>query len=129
MTLSPEVTFERHLSFKIQIFWDVTVVSLLLLTIACISLNTSYSYATIVVVSVTFHSLSNDANIHLGKHIEYIIPKLSSECTYMSGVTSLTRTDTLKLLYIEYFQAVSYGITSGAKFNRQQKSIPHPKEN
>jgi hypothetical protein len=104
-------------------------VSLLQLTIACISLNTSYSYATIVVASVTFHSLSNDANINLEKHTEYIIPKLGSECTAMSGVTSLTITDTLKLLYIKYFQAVSYGITSGGKFNRQQNSIPHPKEN
>jgi hypothetical protein len=102
-------------------------VSLLQLTIACISLNTSYSYATIVVVSVKFHSLSNDANINLEKYIEYIIPKLSLECTAMSEVISLTRTDTLKLLYIEYFQAASCGITSGRKFNRQQKQYSPPK--
>jgi hypothetical protein len=62
----------------------------------------------------------------LEKHTEYIIPKLSSECIAMSGVTPLTRTDTLKLLYIEYFQAVSYGITSGGKFNREKNSIPYP---
>jgi len=62
----------------------------------------------------------------LEKHTEYIIPKLSSECIAMSGVTPLTRTDTLKLLYIEYFQVVSYGITFGGKFNREKNSIPHP---
>jgi len=81
------------------------------------------------VVSVTFHSLSNDANIILGKHIEYIIPTLSSKCIAMSGVTSLTRRDSLKLLYTEYFQTVFYGITFGGKLNRQQNSILHPKEN
>jgi len=65
----------------------------------------------------------------LEKHNEYIIPKLSSECIAMSGVTTLTRTGILKLLYIEYFQAESYGTTFGRQFNKQQNSIPHPKEN
>jgi len=65
----------------------------------------------------------------LEKHNEYIIPKLSSECIAMSGVTTLTRTGILKLLYIEYFQAESYGTTFGGQFNKQQNSIPHPKEN
>jgi hypothetical protein len=40
------------------------------------------------------------------KHIEYIIPKLSSACLVMKTVTSLMKIDTLKLVYFAYFHSM-----------------------
>jgi hypothetical protein len=46
-----------------------------------------------------------------GGHIEYIIPKLSSPSFAMSTVTSIMKTETLKLVYLAYFHSIlSYRI-------------------
>jgi hypothetical protein len=63
------------------------------------------------VVTTKFHGSQIDNNLNWTKHIEYIIPKLSSACLAMRTVTPLLKVDTLKLVYFAYFHSVmSYGV-------------------
>jgi hypothetical protein len=56
-------------------------------------------------------SLQTDNNLNWKKHIEYIIPKLSSACFAMRTVTQLLKADTLKQVYFAYFHSImSYGV-------------------
>jgi hypothetical protein len=91
----------------------------------------SYDNKTIEEVLTTkFLGLQIDNNLNWKKHIEYIIPKLSSAYFAMRTVTPLLEVDTLKLVYFVYFHSIMpYGVIIMEKFNRQQKSIYHPKEN
>jgi hypothetical protein len=49
------------------------------------------------VETTTFLGLQIDSNFNWKTHIQYIIPKLSSACFAMRTVTSLIKTETLKL--------------------------------
>jgi hypothetical protein len=52
-----------------------------------------------------------DNNLNWKTHIQYIIPKLSSAFFAMRTITSLMKTEALKLVYFAYFHSiVSYGI-------------------
>jgi hypothetical protein len=58
-----------------------------------------------------FFGLQIDSNLNWKTHIQYIKPKLSSACFAMRTVTSLVKTETLKLVYFAYFHSImSYGI-------------------
>jgi hypothetical protein len=55
---------------------------------------------------VQFLGLQIDNNLNWKRHIEYIIPKLSSACFTMRTNVPLMRVDTLKLVYYAYFHSV-----------------------
>jgi hypothetical protein len=64
------------------------------------------------VETTKFLGLQIDSNFNWKTHIQYIIPKLSSAFSAMRTVTSLMKTETLKLVYFAYFHSImSYGIT------------------
>jgi hypothetical protein len=77
-----------------------------------INFNIGYDNKTIKeVVRTKFHGLQIDNNLNWKKHIEYIIPKLSSACFSMRTVTPLLKVDTLKLVCFACFHSVmSYGV-------------------
>jgi hypothetical protein len=77
-----------------------------------VNLNIGYDDKTIEEVETTkFLGLQIDNNLKWKKHIQYIIPKLSSACFAMRTITSLMKTETLKLVYFAYFHSImSYGI-------------------
>jgi hypothetical protein len=81
----------------------------------CPSLNTGFYNKLIEEVEANkFLGLQIDKHLNWRKHIEYIIPKLSSACFAMRTVVPLMTTDTLKLVYFAYFHSVlSYGLISG----------------
>jgi hypothetical protein len=60
--------------------------------------------------------------------IQYIIPKLSSARFGMRTVTSLMKTETLKLVYFYFHSIMLHMNHFWEKFNEQQRSIMHPKE-
>lgn len=63
-------------------------------------------------------------------HIQYIIPKLSRGCFVMRRVTSLMKTEALKLVYFAYFNSViSYVIILVAYSTDSEKSTLYSKEN
>jgi hypothetical protein len=63
------------------------------------------------VETTKFLGLQVDKNLNWKTHIQYIIPKLSSVCFAMRNITSLTKTETLKLVYFAYFHSIMpYGI-------------------
>jgi hypothetical protein len=68
-------------------------------------------YKTIEEVETKFLGLQVDSNLNWKIHIQYIIPKRSSACFAMRAITSLTKTETLKLVYFAYFHSImSYRI-------------------
>jgi hypothetical protein len=78
-----------------------------------INFNIGYDNKTIeeVLLTTKFLGLQIDSNLNWKKHIEYIIPKLSSACFAMRTVKPLLNVDTLKLVYFAYFHSVmSYGV-------------------
>jgi hypothetical protein len=79
----------------------------------CVNLNMGFDDKTIEEVETTkFLGLQIDSSLNWKTHIQYIIPKLSSACFAMRTVTSVTKTETLKLDYFAYFHSImSYGIT------------------
>jgi hypothetical protein len=63
-----------------------------------------------------------DSNLNWETHIQYIIPNLSSACFAMMTVTSLMKTETLKLVYFAYFHSImSYGIIFWANSTESKK--------
>jgi hypothetical protein len=78
-----------------------------------------------------FLGVQIESNLNYWKaHIQYIMPTLSSAWFSMRTVTSFIKTETSKFVYLAYFHSImSNGIILGWKFNRQQKSILHTKEN
>jgi hypothetical protein len=70
------------------------------------------TYSTIEEVETTkFLGIQVDNNLNWKTHIQYIIPKLSSACFAMKNITSLMKTENLKLVYFPYFHSImSYGI-------------------
>jgi hypothetical protein len=77
-----------------------------------VNFNTGYDDKTIQeVLTPKFLGLQIDNNLNWKKHIEYIIPKLSSACFAMRTVTPLLKIDSLKLVYFAYFHSImSYGV-------------------
>jgi hypothetical protein len=77
----------------------------------CVNLSIGYVDKTIEEAETKFLSLQVDNNLNWKTHIQYIIPKLSSACFPMRNITSLMKTETLKLVYFACFQSImSYGI-------------------
>jgi hypothetical protein len=73
----------------------------------CVNLSIGYEDKTIEEVETTkFLGLQINNNIHWKTHIQYIIPKLSSACFAMRTVTSLMKTETLKLVYFAYVHSI-----------------------
>jgi hypothetical protein len=63
------------------------------------------------VETTKFLGLQIDSNLNWKTHIQYVIPKLSSAHFAMRTVTSVMKTETLKLVYFAYFHSImSYGI-------------------
>jgi hypothetical protein len=79
----------------------------------CVNLYFGYDDKTIEEVETTnFLGLQTDKNLNWKTHIQYIIPKLSSACFAIRTVTSLIKTETVKLANFAYFHSImSYGIT------------------
>jgi hypothetical protein len=72
-------------------------------------LNVGYDDRTVEEVeTTTFIGLQIDSNLNGRTRIQYIIPKLSSVCLAMMIVTSLMKTETLKLVYFAYFHSVCH---------------------
>jgi hypothetical protein len=78
----------------------------------CDNLSIVYVDKTIEEVETTkFLGLQVDNKLNWKTHIQYIIPKLSSACFAMRNITSLMKSETLKLAYLAYFHSImSYGI-------------------
>jgi hypothetical protein len=97
----------------------------------CVNLSIWYVDKTIEEVETSkFLGLQVDNNLNWKTHIQYTIPKLSSACFAMRNITSLMKTETLKLVYFAYFHSItSYGIifwensTDGKKVFHIQKKI------
>jgi hypothetical protein len=79
----------------------------------CVNLSIGYVHKTIEEVQTAkFLGLQVDNNLNWKTHIQYIIPKLRSACFAMRTITSLMKTETLKLVYFAYFHSImSYGIS------------------
>jgi hypothetical protein len=77
-----------------------------------INFNIGYNSKTIEeLVRTKFLGLQIDNNLNWKKHIEYIIPKLSSACLAMRTVAPLLKVDTLNLVYFAHLHSVmSYGV-------------------
>jgi hypothetical protein len=89
--------------------------------ITCTNLNIGYDNKTTEeVLKTKFLGLQTD-NLHWKKHIEYIIPKLSSACFAMRKITLLLKRDTLKLVFFTYFHTVIWSYL--LRTDRQQNSI------
>jgi hypothetical protein len=71
-----------------------------------INFNIACDNKTIEVLTTKFLGLQIDNNLNWKKHIEYIIPKLSSASFAMRTVTPLLKVDTLKLVYFAYFHSI-----------------------
>jgi hypothetical protein len=70
----------------------------------CANVSIRYVDKTIKEVETTkFLGLQVDNNLNWKIHIQYIIPKLSSACFAMRNITSLKKTETLKLVYFATF--------------------------
>jgi hypothetical protein len=98
----------------------------------CVNLSIGYADKTIEEVETTkFLGLQGDNNLNWKTHIQYIVPKLSSACFAMRNITSLIKTETLKLVYFAYFHSImSYGIifwgtqqTAKKYFTYKRKSL------
>jgi hypothetical protein len=78
----------------------------------CVNLITGYVDKTIEEVeTIKFLGLQVENNLNWKTHIKYIIPNLSSACFAMRNITSLMKTETLKLVYFAYFHSImSYEI-------------------
>jgi hypothetical protein len=78
----------------------------------CFNLSIGYVDKTIEEVETTkFLGLQVDSNLNWKTHIQYITPKLSSAYFAMRTITSLMKTENLKLVYFAYFHSImSYGI-------------------
>jgi hypothetical protein len=78
----------------------------------CVNLSIGYADKTIEEVETTkFLGLQDDNNLNWKTHIQYNIPQLSSARFAMRNITSLKKTETLKLVYFAYFHSImSYGI-------------------
>jgi hypothetical protein len=73
----------------------------------CVNLNMGFDDKTIEEVETTkFLGLQIDSNLNWKTHIQYIIPKLSSACFAMRTVTSIMKTETLKLVYFAYLHSI-----------------------
>jgi hypothetical protein len=74
-----------------------------------VSESIGYVDKTIEEIETTkFLGLLVDSNLCWKTHIQYIIPKLSSVCFAMGPVTSLKKTETLKLVYFVYFHSIVF---------------------
>jgi hypothetical protein len=77
----------------------------------CVNLSIGYADKITEVETTKFLGLQVDNNLNWKTRIQYIIPKLSSACFAMRTITSLMKTETLKLVYFAYFHSfMSYGI-------------------
>jgi hypothetical protein len=93
----------------------------------CVHLSFVYVNKTIEEVEATkFLGLQVDSNLNWKTYIQYIVAKLSSACFAMRNITSLMKTETLKLVYfcLLPLHHVIQNYFLG-KLNRQQKSILH----
>ena len=58
-----------------------------------------------------FLGLQIDQNVDWNKHIEMIIPKLSSACFALGTMNALLHQDVVRMIYFSYFHSVmKYGI-------------------
>jgi hypothetical protein len=91
----------------------------------CFNLNIDYDDKSIEEMEATkFLGLQIDNNLHWKTHIQYIMPKLSSACFAMRKITSLMKTETLKLVYFAYFHSImSYGIIWGGNSTDSKKGF------
>jgi hypothetical protein len=73
----------------------------------CVNLSIGYvDKATEEAETTKFFGLQVDNNLNWKTHIQYIIPKLSSACFVIRTITSLMKTETLKLVYFAYFRSI-----------------------
>jgi hypothetical protein len=79
----------------------------------CVNLSIGYEAKTIEVETTKFLGLQIDNNLNWKMSIQCIIPTLSSTCFATRTVTSLIKTEILKLVYFVYYNSImSYGIIS-----------------
>jgi hypothetical protein len=73
----------------------------------CVNQNVWYDDKTIEELETTkFVVLQIDSNINQETRIQYLMSKLSSACFAMSKVTSLKKSERIKLVYVAYFQFI-----------------------
>jgi hypothetical protein len=95
------------------------------------SINCNIGYGnktTEEVLTTKFLGLQIDNNLNWKKHIEYIIPKLSSACFAIRTVTPVLKRDNLKLVYFAYFHSIIHMDLSSGEIQQKAKEY-HPKEN